>query len=80
MGGIPPRGTMGIQNYTQVCNSRNSVRLNIWHRGGSPVKVGLESLRVKFASTERNEETLCLNLDLLEEKREQALKRAEDYQ
>ena len=44
------------------------------------VEVGLESLRVKFANTERNKETLRLNLDLLEEKREQALKRTEDYQ
>ena len=44
------------------------------------VEVGLESPKVKFANAERNEETLHLNLDLLEEKREQALKRAEDYQ
>ena len=44
------------------------------------VKVGLESPRVKFANTKRNEETLRLNLDLLEDKREQALKRVEDYQ
>ena len=46
----------------------------------APVEVGLESPRVKFASTGRNEETLRLNLDLLEEKREQALKRTKDYQ
>ena len=46
----------------------------------APIEVGLESPRVKFASTKRNEETLRLNLDLLEEKREQALKHAEDYQ
>ena len=46
----------------------------------APVEVGLESLRVKFTSTEHNEGTLRLNLDLLEENREQALKRAEDYQ
>ena len=46
----------------------------------APVEVGLESPRVKFANTECNEETLLLNLDLLEEKREQALKRTEDYQ
>ena len=45
-----------------------------------PVEVGLESPRVKFVSTERNEETLRLNLDLLEEKREQALKLVKDYQ
>ena len=34
------------------------------------VEVGLESPRVKFANAERNEETLYLNLDILEEKRE----------
>ena len=44
------------------------------------VEVGLESPRVEFANTEHNEESLCLNLDLLEEKREQALKSAKDYQ
>ena len=38
------------------------------------------SPRVEFSNAEHNEESLRLNLDLLEEKREQALKRAEDYQ
>ena len=46
----------------------------------APIEVGLEFPRVKLANAERNEETLRLNLDLLEDKREQALKRAEDYQ
>ena len=46
----------------------------------APIEVGLESPRIKFVNTERNELTLHLNLDLLEEKHEQALKRAEDYQ
>ena len=46
----------------------------------APVEVGLESPRVKFANAESNKETLRLNPDLLEEKREQALKRTEDYQ
>ena len=45
----------------------------------APVEVRLKSLRIEFASTEHNEEVLCLNLDLLEEKREQVLKRIEDY-
>ena len=44
------------------------------------VEVGLESSRVEFANAKHYEESLSLNLDLLEEKREQALKRAEDYQ
>ena len=46
----------------------------------SSVKDGLESPRVEFANAEHNEESLRFNLDLLEEKREQALKRTEDYQ
>ena len=46
----------------------------------APVEVGLKSPRVEFANTEHNEESLRLNLDLLEEKREWALKCAEDYQ
>ena len=45
----------------------------------APIEVGLESPRVKFTNAERNEETLRPNLNLLEEKREQALKRAKDY-
>ena len=44
------------------------------------VEVGLKSPRVEFVKAEHNKESLHLNLDLLEEKREQALKRAEDYQ
>ena len=45
----------------------------------APVEVGVKSPRIEFARIKRNGEALRLNLDLLEEKREQALKRAEDY-
>ena len=45
----------------------------------SPFEVGLKSPRIEFAGIEHNEEVLCLNLDLLEEKREQVLNRIEDY-
>ena len=43
----------------------------------APVEVGLP--RVEFTNSEHNEEILRLNLDLLEEKREQVLRRAEEY-
>ena len=43
------------------------------------VEIRLKSLRIEFANTEHNKEVLLLNLDLLEEKREQVLKRIEDY-
>ena len=46
----------------------------------APVEVWLKSPKVEFADATHNEESLRLNLNLLEEKREQALKRAEDYQ
>ena len=46
----------------------------------APVEVGLKSPRVEFTNAEHNEGSLHLNLDLLEEKREHALKGAKDYQ
>ena len=47
--------------------------------GVAPVEIGLKSPRIELASVEHNEEALRLNLDLLDEKRDQVLKRAEDY-
>ena len=46
----------------------------------APVKIGLKTPRIELASVEQNEEALRLNLDLLDEKREQVLKHTEDYQ
>ena len=44
------------------------------------VKVGLKSPRIELATVEHNDEALRLNLDLLDEKREQVLRCTEDYQ
>ena len=46
----------------------------------APIEIGLKSPRIELASVEHNEEALCLNLDLPDEKREQVLKSTEDYQ
>ena len=43
------------------------------------VEVGLKSPRIELASVEHNDEALRLNLDLLDEKREQVLRRTEGY-
>ena len=43
------------------------------------VEVELKCPKIELANIEHNEEALRLNLDLIEEKREQALKRVEDY-
>ena len=44
-----------------------------------PIEVELKSPRIELANIEHNKEALRLNLDLLEEKREQVLKHMEDY-
>ena len=46
----------------------------------APIKVGLKSPRIELETVEHNDEALRLNLDLLDEKREQVLRRTEDYQ
>ena len=46
----------------------------------APVEVGLKSPIIELAAVEHNDESLRLNLDLLNEKREQVLRRIEDYQ
>ena len=46
----------------------------------APVEIELKSPRIELESMEHNEEALRLNLDLLDEKRDQVLKRTEDYQ
>ena len=46
----------------------------------SLVEIGLKSLRIELASVKHNKEALRLNLDLLDEKRDQVLKRTKDYQ
>ena len=46
----------------------------------APVEVGLKSPRIELASVEHNDEALRLNLDLIDEKCEQVLRRTKDYQ
>ena len=68
--------------YRTTCKSATQetpFALSFGTEAVAPVEVGVRSPRIEFASTERNEEALRLNLDLLEEKREQALKSAKDY-
>ena len=71
---------MGIQNYTQVSNSGNPICSSLWHRGDSPYRDWIKIPRIELVSVEHNKEALRLNLDLLDEKHDQVLKRTEDYQ
>ena len=46
----------------------------------APVEVGIKSPRIEFVSVEHNDEALRLNLELLDEKREQVLRLIKEYQ
>ena len=46
----------------------------------APIEIELKSPRIELASVDPNEEALRLNLDLLDEKREQVLQCTENYQ
>ena len=74
--------TTGIQNYKQARNSgtqETPFALAFGTEVVDLVEVGLKSPRIELTNIEHNKEVLCLNLDLLEEKREQVLKPIEDY-
>ena len=71
---------MSIQNYVQVSDSGNPIRPGFRHRGRNPCRDQIKVTKDRIASVEHNEEALRLNLDLLDEKHEQVLKRTEDYQ
>ena len=46
---------MGIQNYTQVNNSRNPFALAFGTEAVAPVEVRLKSSRIEFSNAEHNE-------------------------
>ena len=68
--------------YRTTCKSatqETSFALSFGAEVVALLKVGLKSPRVEFVSAEHDKEILHLNLDLLEEKREQVLRRSKDY-
>ena len=75
-----PEVLWAYRTIRKSATQETSFALAFGTKAVAPVKVGLKSPRVESASAEHNEESLRLNLDLLEEKREQALKCFEDYQ
>ena len=70
---------MGPQDNTEVSNSGNPFSLAFDIEAVAPVEVEIKSPKIELASVEHNDEALRLNLELLEEKREQVLRRTEEY-
>ena len=71
---------MGLQNNAEISNPGNPFALAFGTEAVAPVEVGIKSPRIEFVSVEHNDEALRLNLELLDEKREQVLRRTEEYQ
>ena len=79
MGRVTPRGIKTYRTTRGSATQETPFALAFGTEVVDLVDVGLKSPRIELASTEHNEEVLRLNLDLLEEKRYQVLKRMEDY-
>ena len=71
---------MGLQDDTEVSNRETPFALAFGTEAVAPVEVGIKSPRVELASEQHNDEALRLNLELLDEKREQVQQRTEEYQ
>ena len=70
---------MGVRTMRMSTTQETPFALAFGTKVVDPVEDGLKSPRIELANIEHNEEALCLNMDLLEEKREQVLKSMEDY-
>ena len=74
-----PKVLWAYRTTRKSATQETSFALDFGTEAVDPVEVGLKSSRIELANIEHNEEVLRLNLDLLEEKREQILKCMEDY-
>ena len=63
-----PEVLWGYRTTRKSATQETSFALAFGIEAVAPVEVRLKSPRIEFANTEHNEESLCLNLDLLEEK------------
>ena len=75
-----PEVLWAYRTTRKLATQKTPFALAFGTEGVAPIEIGLKSLRIELASVGHNEEALRLNLDLLDEKRDQVLKRIEDYQ
>ena len=76
----PPEVLWAYRITQKSATRETSFALAFGKEAVAPVEVGLKSPRIELAAVEHNDEALRLNLDLLDEKREQVLRRTKDYQ
>ena len=71
---------MGLQNDAKSATRETPFALAFGTEAVAPVEVGIKSPRFELTSEEHNDEALRLNLELLDEMREQVQRCTEEYQ
>ena len=71
--------TLGLPNYASNCHPRNPIFLNLWAAAVIPAEIGVPLGRVQNVIPKDNEDEMRLNLDLLEQRREEAAIRMAKY-
>ena len=74
------RRTVGLQDDSMDPNRINTFQPNLWHKAVILVEIGVTSLRREFFDEQYNDEQLRINLDCLDEVRDQASQRMTKYQ
>ena len=76
----PPEVLWAYRTTQKAATRETLFALAFGTKAVAPVEVGIKSPRIELASEEHNDEALRLNLELLDEKREQVQRRTEEYQ
>ena len=71
---------MGLPDNPQNCHGRNPFTLAFGHEAVIPAEIGVTTHRTEYFNEEQNDEQICMNLDLLEEKMEGASQRVAQCQ
>ena len=71
---------MGIQDNPKTATGETLLALSFGHEAVVPTEIGMTTHRTYHFNEQENNEQMCLNLDLLTKKREQASKRSTIYQ
>ena len=74
-----PEVLWAYRTTTRSATQETPFALAFGTEGVAPVKVGVTSPKTEFSEFEHNDETLLLNLDLLDERRHRALHRIKSY-
>ena len=71
---------MGLPNYTSKVHKRDAFLYDLWGRGCYPFRNQIPHIEIKFLHSKQNDELLEKSLDLIKERRENAMVQLAYYQ